>query len=92
MVDELIRIARDGAGFHSYLWPKPSTGEEARMITYVTSFPSWQWAVGTGVFIDDVLASVATSRADVETRVQRTFVYIGAITLSACCWFLAPAC
>ena len=83
VVDELIRIARDGAGFHSYLWPKPSTGEEARMITYVTSFPSWQWAVGTGVFIDDVLASVATSRADVETRGRRTFVYIGAITLSA---------
>lgn len=83
VVDELIRIARDGAGYHSYLWPKPTTGEEARMITYVTSFPSWRWAVGTGVFIDDVLASVATARADVEARVQRTFVYIGAITLAA---------
>lgn len=83
VVDELIRIARDGAGFHTYLWPKTSTGEEARMITYVTSFPSWRWAVGTGVFIDDVLASVAAARADVETRVQRTFVYIGAITLTA---------
>ncbi len=83
VVDTLIRIARDGAGYHSYLWPKPSTGEPARMITYVTSFPSWQWAVGTGVFIDDVLASVATARADVEARVQRTFVYIGAITLTA---------
>ncbi|MGJ8626724.1 MAG: cache domain-containing protein [Sulfitobacter sp.] len=83
VVDELIRIARDGAGFHSYNWPKPSTGKEARMITYVTSFPSWRWAVGTGVFIDDVLASVATARADVEKRVRRTFVYIGAITLTA---------
>ena len=83
VVDELIRIARDGAGYHSYLWPKPSSGEEARMITYVTSFPSWQWAVGTGVFIDDVLASVASARADVEDRVQRTFVYIGAITMVA---------
>ncbi|MFT6674057.1 MAG: two-component system NarL family sensor kinase [Sulfitobacter sp.] len=83
IVDELIRIARDGAGYHSYLWPKPSTGKEARMITYVTSFPSWQWAVGTGVFIDDVLASVATARADVEARVRRTFIYIGGITLLA---------
>jgi two-component system NarL family sensor kinase len=83
VVDELIRTARDGAGYHSYLWPKPSTGQEARMITYVTSFPSWRWAVGTGVFIDDVLASVATARADVEARVQSTFVYIGAITLVA---------
>ncbi|MGJ8615575.1 MAG: cache domain-containing protein [Sulfitobacter sp.] len=83
VVDKLIQIARDGAGYHSYLWPKPTTGEEAQMITYVTSFPSWRWAVGTGVFIDDVLASVATARADVEARVRRTFVYIGAITLTA---------
>ncbi|MCV3271035.1 cache domain-containing protein [Roseobacter sinensis] len=83
IVDELITIARSGAGYHSYLWPKPSTGEEARMITYVTSFPSWRWAVGTGVFIDDVLATVASARADVESRVQRTFFYIGMITLAA---------
>jgi two-component system NarL family sensor kinase len=83
VVDELISIARSGAGYHSYLWPKPSTGEEARMITYVTSFPSWRWAVGTGVFIDDVLATVATARAEVEARVQRTFLYIGLITLAA---------
>jgi two-component system NarL family sensor kinase len=49
----------------------------------VTSFPSWQWAVGTGVFIDDVIATVATSRAQVEARTRRTFLYIGAITLAA---------
>lgn len=53
------------------------------MITYVTSFPSWQWAVGTGVFIDDVLASVANTKADVQSRVQRTFLYIGVITVAA---------
>lgn len=83
IVDELISIARSGAGYHSYLWPKPSTGETARMITYVTSFPSWQWAVGTGVFIDDVIATIATSRAQVEARTRSTFLYIGAITLAA---------
>ena len=83
VVDEIIRIARDGAGFHTYLWPKPSSGVEARMITYITSFPSWQWAVGTGVYIDDVLASVASARADVQKSIRRTFLYISAITLLA---------
>ena len=83
IVDELITIARQGAGYHEYLWPKPSTGQEARMITYVTSFPSWRWAVGTGVFIDDVLASVAAARAEVEARTLRTFLYIAAITVAA---------
>ncbi|MEL7098312.1 MAG: cache domain-containing protein [Pseudomonadota bacterium] len=83
VVDELIRIARQGDGYLTHRWAKPSTGDEAKMITYVTSFPSWRWAVGTGVFIDDVLASVAAARADVEARVQRTFYYILGITLAA---------
>ena len=83
IVGPLIEIARQGSGYHSYLWPKPSTGEEARMVSFVMGFQDWQWAVGTGVFIDDVLATVAASRAEVEARVRRTFVYIGAITLCA---------
>ncbi len=83
VVAEFIATARQGAGYVEHLWPKPSTGEEARMITYVTSFPSWRWAVGTGVYIDDILQHVAASRAEVEQRVQRTFIYIGAITLAA---------
>lgn len=83
VVREFIEIARQGAGYVDHLWPKPSTGEEGRMITYVTSFPSWRWAVGTGVFIDDVLVSVAAARAEVEAKVRRTFVYIGAITFAA---------
>ncbi|WGW02713.1 cache domain-containing protein [Tropicibacter oceani] len=83
VVQQFIYTARAGAGYVEHLWPKPSTGQEARMITYVTSFPSWRWAVGTGVFIDDIVASVAASRAEVEARVQRTFVYIGVITLGA---------
>jgi two-component system NarL family sensor kinase len=83
VVDRLIEIARDGAGYHTFTWPKPSTGKPAKKIVYVTSFPSWRWAVGTGVYIDDVLVTVANSRAEVEARVQRTFQYIGAIALIA---------
>lgn len=82
-VDEFIHIARAGAGWHEHLWPKPSTGQEARMVTYVLGLQDWQWAVGTGVFIDDVLAQVAASRAEVEARVRRTFYYIIGITLAA---------
>ena len=83
VVAEILETARAGAGYVEHLWPKPTNGDEAEMITYVTSFPSWRWAVGTGVFIDDVLATTAAARAEVEARVQRTFLYIGAITLAA---------
>ncbi|MBV7393183.1 cache domain-containing protein [Mameliella sediminis] len=83
VIREYIETARQGAGYVEHLWPKPSTGEEARMVTYVLGLQSWRWAIGTGVFIDDVLATVAASRAEVEARVQRNFIYIGAITLGA---------
>ncbi|AHD09142.1 Signal transduction histidine kinase [Phaeobacter gallaeciensis] len=83
VVDEFIRLARQGAGWHTFMWEKPSTGEEAQMVAYVLGLQDWRWAIGTGVFIDDVLASVAASRAEVETRIRRTFYYIGGITLFA---------
>lgn len=83
IVDELINIARTGAGYHTYMWPKPSTGEEAMMVTYVTGFQSWDWAVGTGIFIDDVLATVAAARASTQIRIRRTFGQIALITFAA---------
>ena len=83
VVNDFIQTARQGAGYVEHLWPKPSTGEDALMVSYVTGFQSWRWAVGTGVFIDDVVEGVAATRAEVEARVQRTFYYIGGITLSA---------
>ena len=83
VVRDFIAAARTGAGYVEHMWPKPSTGQEARMITYVMGFQDWQWAYGTGVFIDDILTQVAASRAEVESRVRKTFLYIGAITAAA---------
>ncbi|MEO0751415.1 MAG: cache domain-containing protein [Pseudomonadota bacterium] len=83
VTDQLIALARTGGGFHSYEWRKPSTGETARMVTYVIGLQDWRWAVGTGVFIDDVLAVVEAARAQVEAEIQRTFLWIGVITLAA---------
>ncbi len=83
LIQRMIGIARTGGGYMTYDWAKPSTGKSERMVSYVVGLQDWQWAVGTGIFIDDVLATVATERAAVETRVQQTFLYIGAITLAA---------
>ncbi|PKQ12958.1 MAG: histidine kinase [Alphaproteobacteria bacterium HGW-Alphaproteobacteria-1] len=83
VTDELIRLARFGGGYHSFAWPRPSTGERSQMVAYVIGLQDWRWAIGTGVFIDDVLSAVAASRQQVEARVQRTFLFIGAAMLAA---------
>lgn len=83
IVDRFIDLARQGAGWHEFLWKKPSTGEEAQMVAYVLGLQDWQWAIGTGVFIDDVMEKTAYARREMEDRVRVTFYYIGAITLAA---------
>ncbi|QPM89422.1 cache domain-containing protein [Pseudooceanicola algae] len=83
VVQDFIATARQGTGWVAHLWPKPSTGEEALMVSFIAPLHSWKWAMGTGVFIDDVLASTAAARADVQVRVRQTFLYIGGITAGA---------
>ena len=83
ITSEFIRIARSGGGYHTHLWFKPTTGEQAEMVTYVIGLQDWRWALGTGIFIDDIRATVAAARAGVEDRIQRNFLYIGAITAMA---------
>ncbi len=83
ITQEFIELARSGGGYHTHLWWKPTTGEEAEMVSYVIGLQDWRWAVGTGIFIDDIRATVAAARAETEAEVRQTFLYIGAITLAA---------
>ncbi|TFL19715.1 cache domain-containing protein [Jannaschia formosa] len=83
ITDRLIEIARQGSGYHSYVWRKPSTGTESTILTYVIGLQDWQWAIGTGVFLDDVLAQAASTRAEVRAQVREQFLWIGGIALAA---------
>ncbi|KAA9005582.1 cache domain-containing protein [Histidinibacterium aquaticum] len=83
VTDELVRLARAGGGYHEFLWPKPSTGETAPMLAYVNGLQDWQWAIGTGIFIDDVKERVAATRAEVEARIGRTTLYILLLAIAA---------
>ncbi|WP_316014510.1 cache domain-containing protein [Roseobacter sp. HKCCA0434] len=81
VVEPLIDLARRGGGYHEYVWPKPSTGEESPIVSYVVGLQDWRWAMGTGIFIDDVRAQVAATRAEMEARIRDTFYWIAGITL-----------
>lgn len=81
IVQPLVDLARSGGGYHRYVWPRPSTGQEAEMFSYVIGFQDWQWALGTGIFIDDVLDEVAAARSEIDRRIAQTFAWIAGITL-----------
>ena len=59
-IQELIARARDGGGFVEYLWRKPSSAQMAPKLGYVTALPRWNWMVGTGLYLDDIEATLDT--------------------------------
>ncbi|HEX5329796.1 methyl-accepting chemotaxis protein [Sulfuricurvum sp.] len=52
---EFAKVAKEEKeGYVTYMWPKPDTETPLPKLTFVRSFPSWGWIVGSGVYIDDV--------------------------------------
>ncbi len=47
-------VKKSGAGFISYMWPKPGFMNPVPKISYVKGFSPWGWVVGSGIYIDDI--------------------------------------
>ena len=47
-------VKKQGAGFYSYLWPKPGFEQPVPKVSYVKGFAPWGWIIGSGIYIDDV--------------------------------------
>ena len=47
-------VKAHGAGFITYLWPKPGVDKPVAKLSYVKGFPPWGWVIGTGIYVDDV--------------------------------------
>jgi methyl-accepting chemotaxis protein len=57
---EFIDIVKaKGEGFVIYQWPRPGSTEPVQKVSYVRGFAPWGWVIGSGVYIDNVNATVA---------------------------------
>ncbi len=83
IIQNLIFRAQEGGGFHRYLWGKPSTGEIADKISYSVSLNKWNWMLGTGLYIDDVISQVEAFEHEVEERIRQTSIIILFITFTS---------
>lgn len=63
---ETVRIAKEkGEGFVDYYWPKPNETKPTPKLSYVKTFPQWDWAVATGLYVDDVTAQISKIQTSV---------------------------
>jgi len=68
----IIAAAREGDGFYSYLWSKPSTGQTVLKLSLSQTLDRYGWVLGTGFYIDDIEQQLAAIRQlrDGELRQQ----------------------
>jgi methyl-accepting chemotaxis protein len=51
---EVTRAADHGT--FGYLWPRPGASTPVPKLSYALAYRPWGWVIGTGVYIDDILA------------------------------------
>ena len=77
---ELARIAQDkGAGYVAYAWPKPGDPKPIPKMAYTKLVPGWNWAVGSGLYLDDV--EIELNKIFYQVVVSLVLVVVLAIAL-----------
>lgn len=78
-IQSLISRANEGGGYVQYATEKPTTKLPAIKLTYVIPLPEWGWAMGTGIYLDDVENALATVDTQVSSNNFDTMRWIGVI-------------
>jgi PAS domain S-box-containing protein len=79
IVQELIKVARSGGGYLSYVMPKFDSDVTYDKLSYTKAIPEWQWYVGAGVNVNKIETVLREKRAALQKRVQNYFLKIVSI-------------
>ncbi|MDK9716918.1 MAG: cache domain-containing protein [Trichlorobacter sp.] len=67
-------VARSGAGYLEYLWPKPGQDRPVAKVSNVKLFAPWGWVIGSGMYLDDISSEVASLR-------QKVYLIVGLVLM-----------
>ncbi|WP_341644882.1 cache domain-containing protein [Thauera sp. SDU_THAU2] len=71
-VELILAKARNGGGFVSYDWQKPSSQKQARKLSYVFSIDNWDWIIGTGIYMDELSDALVRIEERARQNISRT--------------------
>lgn len=76
IIEELIKAAKKGGGYLTYVWTKPSKNADVDKLSYAVGLEKWEWMVGTGFYIDDIDDQVAAATEKLEAEIGNTMMFI----------------
>jgi len=80
-IQNLVAVARRGGGLVRYNWVKPTSGKPAPKLGYVVAIPAWGWIVGTGLYLDDVQATLHQVDARQSRNIETTLWWIAGMAI-----------
>ncbi|WP_415896616.1 methyl-accepting chemotaxis protein [Neptuniibacter sp. QD72_48] len=76
IIEELIKAAKKGGDYLTYVWTKPSKNADVDKLSYAIGLENWEWMVGTGFYIDDIDDQVAAATEKLEAEITNTMMFI----------------
>ena len=73
-------VRRQGAGFVSYLWPKPGKDQPVEKLSYVQGFKPWNWLIGSGIYIDDLRSDFYAQLAKAAAAIVLTIALLATLS------------
>lgn len=62
-IESITKAAQGKGGFVDYYFPRAGGTEALQKISYVMGVPEWNWAIGTGLYVDDIESAFRTDLA-----------------------------
>ncbi len=77
-----IEAAKTGGGFVYYRFPRIGSLEPVRKVAYAAGFDPWQWAIGTGAYVDDIESESRSA------LIELVLIASGVFTAATLCGYL----
>ncbi|WP_207265045.1 methyl-accepting chemotaxis protein [Desulfovibrio sp. Huiquan2017] len=91
LVVELNKVAHNGGGFVTYIWPKPGKGDQPKL-SYATLIPGTDMWIGTGVYLDNVNEEKQSITAKIGDIVSDYVWGIGGTIFAVFALLILPFC
>ena len=80
-IQNLVAVAKRGGGLVRYNWVKPTTGKPVPKLGYVMPIAAWGWIIGSGLYLDDVQATLNRVDARQSRNIETTLWWIAGMAI-----------
>lgn len=86
---KVLKAAKTGDGFVTYLWPKPGFDQPQPKLSYGQWFAPWKWVIVTGEYTDEIYTAAERQKEELNSKKLKLiyqFIFIVAIITVILCW------